>query len=158
MSAITYIFKCACCDADFNAPEVPEDSYGLFVMRTIDADDTALLDAYADKAFLESYELVKRNKLVGNLDARKRGELQHLVFAEICDLGPHGDPFRIGLLPKCPMCGARSMESWEPVRPTRPWALPALEHTAWNMKTAIEKRELIDNLIYKNFKIKESEV
>lgn len=141
MTAIAYLFKCANCHAEFRAPEVPEDSYGLFVMRTEQSDEAVYLDAFKDDAFLESFELVKRSSLVLDLTAEKRGALQQTVFPAICDLGPHGEPFRIGLLPRCACCGSRKMESWAPVRPIEEWRLSLVEHTTWNAKTPTEKSD-----------------
>ena len=147
MSAITFMFKCARCHADFRAPGLSDFSYGLFVMKTESADDAAFLDAQSDNAFLESCDLVQQNKLVANLTGRKLSRLQQAVFTTTCDPGPHGDAFRIGLRPKCPTCGFRDMESWEPVRPIQEWPLPVVEHQAWNAKTLSEKIEVIDRAV-----------
>jgi hypothetical protein len=147
MSAITYLFKCANCGAEFMAPEVPGDSYGLFVMRAESTDDAAYLDAHNDDAFLESFELVKHNTLVVGLTVEKRGALQQAVFSTTCDPASDGKPFRIGLLPRCASCGSRRMESWEPVRPIQSWSLLPVKHTIWNAKTPTEKAAAIDQAV-----------
>jgi hypothetical protein len=147
MSTVTYMFTCANCRAEFIAPEVIDNSYGLFVMRTEHTDDAACLDAFNDSAFVESYDLVKRNKLVLGLSEERRGEVQQAIFSTTCDPSPTGELFRIGLLPKCPICGFRKMSRWAPAIPPQEWVLPLVEHKAWDAKTLTEKSSLIDQAI-----------
>lgn len=147
MSAIAYKFICANCDAAFEAPEVPEMSYGLFVLRTKDTDETAFLDAPNDAAFLESYEIVKNSSLVARRDSSAKGRIQQSVFTITCDKSDKNSVFEIGLMPKCPTCGSRNMLNWQPVIPTRDWPLPVVTHVFWEKKTPSEKVAAIDQAI-----------
>jgi hypothetical protein len=54
MIVITFQYERATCHNRYLEPEVPEDSYGLFVMRTEGAVDAGYPDANSDRAFLES--------------------------------------------------------------------------------------------------------
>jgi len=144
MSAIAYNFKCSSCEREFQAPEVPEMSYGIFVMRTKELDETAFLDALNDSAFLESYELLKRHPRVANESEASRGKIQQFVFQVACDKTENGESFQIGLSPKCPSCGSRNMETWQQVIPVRAWPLPTVMHKSWDAKTIAEKTAAID--------------
>ena len=69
MSAIVYNYSCSDCGSKLYAPETPEMSYGLFVMRTVESGDAVYLDALNDPVFKESYELVKSHSLVVGLNS-----------------------------------------------------------------------------------------
>jgi DNA-directed RNA polymerase subunit RPC12/RpoP len=145
MSAIAYKFKCATCGKEFEAPEVPEMSYGLFVMRTEETDEAAFLDALNDSAFLESYEFVKDHAQLANHTDIDRGRIQQAVFSSVCDKTARGETLRIGLRPKCRSCGSRNMASWQQRMPIKEWPLPTVTHDCWEEKTATEKRAAIDD-------------
>lgn len=147
MSAIAFKFKCVICGAEFEAPEVSEMSYGEFVMRTRTSNEAVYLDATQDRAFLESYEIVKRHPLVGDQSQRAQGEIQQSVFSITCDKAADGAAFAIGLLPMCPSCGSREMKSWEPVIPIRNWPLPAVTHRSWEATSATEKDTAVDGAV-----------
>jgi len=147
MSAVTYRFCCAGCGERFNAPEVPEFSYGLFVLRSENSDYAAFLDAFNDAAFLESYEIVKTNRCVLDMRDEQKGEIQQRVFCVVCDPDPDGHPLKIGLAPRCPSCGCRSMATWEQIDPSRPWPLPLVGHERWNVLTKQQKVDLVDQTI-----------
>lgn len=147
MNAIVYLFRCSGCGVTFKAPETPEFSYGLFVMRTRESDWSAYLNAVEDSSFRESYELLKHNWLADGKSAAELGGLQQQVFGDVCDKHPRGESFAIGLLPKCPSCGSRRMESWEPLRPIQEWPLPSVTHETWDHLTPPEKRGVIDRAL-----------
>ena len=139
MSAIAYTFKCADCGMLFEAPEVPEFSYGLFVLRSEGSDETVFLDSFEDIQFDEVSKSIEGLKAVRSLSVPDRAKLQHVVFSLTCDVTPEGHLVRIGLLPRCPSCGSRRMESWQPTAPIRDWALPAVTHKSWVAKSSVEK-------------------
>jgi len=144
MSAIAYNFKCSLCGKEFEAPEIPEMSYGVFVMRTQESGEAAFLDALNDSVFLETYELVKRHPRIASLPEAERGRIQQAVFPVACDKTVRGESLQIGLQPKCPSCGSRNMESWQQVMPSRLWLLPLVRHDSWNAKTVAEKTAAIN--------------
>jgi DNA-directed RNA polymerase subunit RPC12/RpoP len=144
MSAVAYKFKCDACGAEFEAPEVPEMSYGQFVMRSKGSDDSAYLDAQCERVFLESYEIVKRHPRLARLAADQRAKVQQAVFAVTCDKAPHGESLEIGLSPKCPSCGLQKPKSWHQIFPVREWVLPSIKHETWNMMDAAAKAHAID--------------
>jgi DNA-directed RNA polymerase subunit RPC12/RpoP len=147
MTALSYNFKCANCGADFVAPEVPESSYGIFVMRSENTDEARSLNALNDSAFLESYELVKQNDSIKSFDALQRGALQQKIFGVICDRNLTGEKFAIGLLPRCPHCGSRKMESWEQTKPIKTWILPSIQHIECDNISSNEKHIKISEAI-----------
>jgi DNA-directed RNA polymerase subunit RPC12/RpoP len=147
MNAIAYIYKCADCDKEFEAPETPELSYGLFVMRVKGSIEAAFLDATNDFAFLESLEIVKRHPLVKVLGSEIRGKVQQAIFSVTCDTTPNGKQFEIGIPPTCPSCGGQRMQSWCPIVPDRSWPLPIVGHVSWESKSATERELAIDSAI-----------
>ena len=147
MSAIAYICRCDSCGTEFEAPEVPEMSYGLFVMRTLESSEAVFLDAHKDAAFLESYDIVKRNPFIRGLTPEECGKIQQTVFSVTCDRSPAGKSFEIGIPPKCPSCGSRVIQSWHPVEPFRDWPLPSVGHRSWESKSPVEREALIDDAV-----------
>ncbi len=151
MSAIAYKFKCANCGIEFEAPEVPEMSYGLFVMRSNASDDTAFLDASNDTVFMESYELVKQHPLLAKENPDQSGKVQQVVFTATCEKTSNGESLIIGLSPKCPSCGLRKPASWLQITPVRQWPLPKVRHDSWNTMKTTEKADAIDRAIHEYF-------
>ena len=147
MSAIAFKFTCANCGTEFLAPEVSETSYGEFVMRTHGSNETAYLDATQDRAFMESYELVKQHPQVANQKRMIQAEIQQSVFTVTCDRAPNGEKFAIGLRPMCPSCSTRNMKSWEPVIPIRNWPIPIVTHQLWEAKSVEEKNVTIKGAV-----------
>ena len=147
MSAIAYRFKCADCKTEFEAPEVPEMSYGIFVMRNKVSNEAVFLDALNDPAFKESTELVERNPQFADRVSKSRGAAQQTVFSITCDKTREGASFEIGVFPVCPACGSRDMKSYRPAVPIRDWPLPVVTHKLWETKSASEKTAAINEAI-----------
>jgi CRISPR/Cas system CMR-associated protein Cmr1 (group 7 of RAMP superfamily) len=131
------------------APEVPEASYGQFVLRTKVSDYAAFLNVIEDKAFLESNQIVKKHNKMVNHTVRDVAKVHHQIFGMICDLTPSGEKLIMDLLPKCPSCGSRNMKEWQQVAPKKLWPLPPVQHTAWDAKSEDEKKLEVDRLLSK---------
>jgi hypothetical protein len=147
VSAVVYTFVCANCVRSFTAPEVQEFSYGQFVMRSVESPLEAFLDAAADSAFAESWEMLKTHRLTAGMPAEQKRELQHRVFGDLCDRTPDGHPLEIGLCPRCPFCGKRKMANWQEVSPVRSWPLPIVTHECWDGLNFREKGCWIEKAI-----------
>jgi len=147
MSAVAYKFKCAVCGTEFEAPEVPEMSYGLFVMRSPESDDSAYLDAPNDPVFLESKELVRLHVRLAQFSAGQVGKVQQAVFSVTCDKTADGASLEIGLPPKCPTCGSHKPASWLQLMPARAWFLPAVRHELWKTRSPAQKALMIDEAV-----------
>lgn len=147
MNAIKYIYNCANCGHEFNAPGVPELSYGMFIMRSEKSDYAAFLYAISDSAFLEVKEMVAEYPDIVKINDRERVKIIHKVFGLICDEAPDGGKLLIGVAPMCPSCGSREMKSWKQIHPTQIWPLPIVEHKKWDSKSHSEKLAIVDKAI-----------
>lgn len=146
MNTVNYLFQCGNCGCKFKAPEIPEYSYGLFVLRSEKSETIAFLDARNDQVFAECYEIVKTSPLLSGSKAEKRAEIQQRVFGITCD-SPAGETLKIGIPPKCPNCHSSKILSRQQITPIEPLLIPIVQHSEWNLKSYREKSEMLHQQI-----------
>ena len=80
---IAFTYTCGACGHEFEAPEAPEQSYGLFVIRNEQSDAHALIEAPTNDEFVEVCSLVKQIDGISELPSRKLACLKQAVFSKL---------------------------------------------------------------------------
>ncbi|RCS58581.1 hypothetical protein [Parvibium lacunae] len=143
-------FKCAKCDGEFKAPEIVFDSYGEFLLRSVGNAEEAYLDAFQDKTYEEVDRLLKANpRMIGKKSNLLADILRKNYGAIACDPDSAGNPFQIGIFPKCPFCNSQEMEYWEETEPPQfvEKVVPVVTHTRWSALSDAEKRVKVDEVL-----------
>lgn len=143
MSAVAFTFHCSACGYAFTSPEVPEHSYGEFVLRSTECNYVAYLEALEDPIFADSSRLLRSIALTLTPSIRQQAALQQKLFSVLCDPDPHGHALHIGLRPPCPVCGSRDMACWEPVTPAQVCDLPPVTHVRWDRLSNADKETML---------------
>lgn len=152
MKVQLFDFKCANCANQFKAPALGAPLYGEFLMRSIGNAENAYLNAFEDKTYDEVSTLLDENFRLTEKSQKIRAKILQQTYGLIaCDPDSMGQPFQIGMSPKCPLCGSQEMESWEATEPPEfiEKELRSVSHTAWTSLSEPEKKALIEDVLLK---------
>jgi hypothetical protein len=146
VSAILYRYECDTCGRFFEAPQVPDMSYGIFVLRTVESDEAVYLDSFSDPIFDELGALSKNDE---RLKALCHGTYSpfHELYPITCDKSPSGFRFLFGLKPRCPFCKSRRMKSWRERMPIVRVDLPPVTHHEWDALPEHERARILEGEI-----------
>lgn len=149
MKPILYDYRCECCDFTFKVPEMIDEAYGEFIMRSDKTNESVYLNSFVDIVFDEIENLYKNNELVKNTGRLDDKELFQSIYSISCDLANDGGQYQLNLMPLCPNCGSRNMATWGP---TYPFEFPMeglkpVTHEKWNKLTTKEKQDLFDEAL-----------
>ena len=137
---------CANCAQHFVQPELAENSYGEFLLRT-PSGEWAYLDAMADASYKEVDSLLSSNSRTAHLsDAERCVCLMHIYGKVACDPASDGTVFVLAAFPPCPNCGSQEMASWEYLNPAQvvDEEVPNVTHTRWATLSAAQKAVLVE--------------
>lgn len=148
MAITAHLFNYICVQQGhhYDAPAIPDFSYGEFVMRSKSGRYSVYLNALADPVFDEVAGIVKASQLAGNLSDLQITDVQQKAFGIACDPSPDGSPFQIGKPPQCPICGSNPSES-SIAMPEVMVDLPVPTHDDWNRLSEREKVERVEKFI-----------
>jgi len=144
MKLPAFQFTCLNCDGTFIEPEVPEGSYGIFLLRS-DSGERRSLDAGVDPVFDEIVPLVRA--ITGNQsNDRSFAALHHKAFSATCDPDKLQQRFILGAKPTCPKCDSTEL-SWKPFEDVPPTEVPEVEHQLWSQLSSAQKYGVIKNIL-----------
>lgn len=149
-------FKCAKCGHYFKAPDLAFDSYGEFLLRTPNGFDEVYLNAFADKTYEEVNMILEENIIADSEPSIEVADVLKKIYGCVtCDFSVSGEPFKMGLFPKCPYCQSRDMAAWDEAIPVEfvEKFIPEVTHAGWSLLSKEQKRELVSNAVqcfYKN--------
>lgn len=82
-----FTFHCGQCGTSFEAPLMPVDAYGTFLLRSPVTGELACLDAQADKTYDEVDGLLKASPRLAGMKPGLRARLLQITYGEIaCDV------------------------------------------------------------------------
>lgn len=140
MKLPAFQFTCLNCGTSFIEPEVPEGSYGIFLLRSASGERRSV-NADEDPVFDEIDPLVRA--ITGNQsNDRSFAALHHKAFSATCDVDKFHQPFILGANPACPKCASSEL-SWKPLQGVAPFEVPEVEHHLWHQLTSDQKYEVI---------------
>ena len=144
------VFRCHCgaCGKWFDSSKVSELAYGEFLLRS-DLGELRYLNAIDDPVFEEADRFMKNDPRVETLNTNKRADLLHDIFCVTCDPDHQGNPFQIGLEPRCLHCHERNVIDWESVEPPTFVEVEVLPvtHEAWSTRHYDQKQAAISAAI-----------
>jgi predicted nucleic-acid-binding Zn-ribbon protein len=135
-------FNCLKCGNHFNAYELGVDSYGVFILRSAGTASEAYMDALQDSTYQEVNGLLKLHARLRELKPNELAAVLRKSYGLIaCDPDQAGQPFQIGMFPKCPSCGSQEMASWEATDPPVfiEMEISPVTHTVWFSLSEAEK-------------------
>jgi hypothetical protein len=141
-------YGCPECGDSFELPEVPDGSYGVFLMRS-EGGHTISLNAVETPEYLEVGDLLKAHPKLTVLDDFRIADLLQKLFGIACDLAPDGTQYQINRDPICPVCGSKAGKSWESVEPPQYVRdeLSRATHRLWNGLSAQGKQLVVDSAV-----------
>ncbi|NPD68816.1 hypothetical protein HN018_12570 [Lichenicola cladoniae] len=126
----------------FNAPALPFNTYGKFLLRDEGGTSISYLDALADSTYPEVSTLLRGLVETAHLTANKRADLLQRLYGEVaCDPDDEGRAFIVGRHPKCPICASHTMRFWNEVVPDKfvDAEVPHVTHRHWQFLTEGQK-------------------
>jgi hypothetical protein len=126
-------YKCACCQHEFEAPELMPGAYGEFLLRSA-AGEAAHLDALTDRTYDEVTAILERLPRAMTLSQNERAVLLRKIYGlAACDADSLGNTFILGAHPPCPKCACQQMKYWEFVEPAQvvELSIPPVKHSRW---------------------------
>ena len=142
MKMLMLKFNCLKCGNHFNAHELGVDSYGVFILRSAGTASEAYLDAMQDSTYQEVNGLLKLHARWRELKPNELADVLRKSYGLIaCDPDQAGQPFQIGMFPKCPSCGSQEMASWEATDPPVfiEMEISPVTHMSWSSLSDAEK-------------------
>jgi len=147
MTVRLQVFKytCAKCGHSFNALELPDDPYGMFLMRN-QSGEAALLPAFDKSEYKQVSEMLAAHPKLQGADRFKRAEILQEVFGDTCDPSPDGTAYKINRNPRCPKCDSTSMAKWECVDPPEYAVeeIPVVTNFKWAGMNDRERQQMLD--------------
>lgn len=128
----------------FDAAQVPESSYGLFILRTTTGRER-WLNSVEDPVFEEVSQLTRRELAGRSIPDHLLAAVVHAAFAAACDLAEDGSGLVFGGKPACPQCGTTQLrwrESTEPPEPSFKNIEP-VTHVWWDNLSADDREAQI---------------
>lgn len=140
-------YRCASCGHAHRAPALPPGSYGEFLLRSEGNGTEALLNALSDPVYDEVDGIIQRHPKLRGLTRNQQAQVLRLVFGVSCDLDEDGSLFRIGLNPRCPICGNRDITFWQATEPpiVIEKDLPLVTHENWQKLGPTQKKQLVNS-------------
>ena len=140
MKPISFKYICGVCGNRFSAPNMPDEAYGEFVVRSQASDANAYMSVFDDGILDEIGGILKQNAVKWEVAKTQIPELQQKLFSFATDMAEDGSRYEIGLMPRCPQCKNRKPSSWAEEEPVRKLELKVVTHHAW-AKMDSEARE-----------------
>lgn len=148
MRLLNYIYCCGQCQSEFRVPQIPDTSYGEFILRT-ERGEVSYLSAIDSDDFSEVSGMIATFLKGKGISELGRAQVLHQIFGIACDLSPGGYVYKIGEHPLCPECGNNNMHSWKPTDPPEivELDLPSVTHDEWNSLAIFEKRSRVEKAV-----------
>lgn len=126
-------YTCGRCGHSFEAPELPGNQYGLFLMRSEGKDTLALVNALDDTVFEEVDRLLSAIPGIEAKSDAERAMVLHAIFGICYDPDEDGSLFGIGTFPACSECSSREIAYWQASDPPIfvELSLPSVTHDKW---------------------------
>jgi hypothetical protein len=143
-----FVFKCDPNGHQFESFEVPENSYGEFLLRDASGSSVRSLNALADTTYDEVAKALGQLAVTAQIPLRKRAEILQKIFGEVaCDPDERGAPLRIGQHASCPICGTTAMKSWEASDPPffKEVAVQPVTHRAWRAMGVVGREAALNS-------------
>ncbi len=136
-----YEYECQNCEKTFKSPQLIENAYGEFLMRS-ERGEVVYLNTFEDKVFDELKQVFIRNNMS---ELMKNIPLFQTVFTITCDFSSEGGVYRIGQKPVCPACRESNIGHWGPTNPPEviEKEISHVTHEAWNKLSDSEKTTII---------------
>lgn len=131
-------YICAADGKSFDALEIPEFSYGDFLLRT-KSGELAYLDGPNDETYDKVGQMLSSNRRTSGLSRNSQASVLQSIFGELaCDPTPSGEFFSITGKPNCPACNSQEMESWEFTGKMVDVTVPKVSHFKWSSLSRID--------------------
>lgn len=145
-----YWYKCTSCGKSSEIPEMPEFTYGEFLLRN-KTGETRYVNALEDPVFSEVGEIVASLPQYKNANDSQTAPSVQYAFGFSCDRDHSGQVFLIGQDPFCPACKRSWMTHFVlPVdHQTVEIEIPAVSHTYWNSLSLDDKKREIQYALEK---------
>ncbi len=143
-----FYFECGNCEKEFKSPELLEETYGEFLMRS-EKGDVVYLCALDNGVFAEFSDMLKKHSFMLEVKDLDRATILHSIFGWACDLSADGARYEITQKPVCPRCGKCNIKRWGPTNPlefTEMYIRP-VTHEEWNRLSKDEKQTVVDEAI-----------
>ena len=140
-------YHCANCKCVFKVPKLAAQTYGEFLLRSVDGSDEVYLNALNDPTYDEVHQLIKSNVKMAHKSANAlAGVLRKIYGAVACDPGSAGGAYQLAGSPKCPSCGSQEIASWEATEPPEfvEKEVRPVTHANWNWLSSEEKVHKVD--------------
>jgi hypothetical protein len=140
-----FIYKCQSCGREFKEPELPDGTYGVFLVRS-ESGERGLLRAIERPEFEEVDNLLANHPRLASIDRSQRADVLHRVFGVACDPAPDGTCYAVNRDPVCPNCHGARMISWEATEPPEYVFEDVAEvtHNAWHSLNDADKRNSLE--------------
>ena len=148
-----FTYTCEPSGHEFQAPELPFNSYGEFLLRDGTGTSMAYLNALSDPTYLEVSVLLKSLPETQHLTANQRADVLQRLYREVaCDTDIDGKPFHIKQHPGCPICSSTAMRSWDEAVPIDfiDVDVPLVSHINWYSLTEIQKVKIVKRWLLVN--------
>ena len=146
MKLQAFLYVCEPSGHEFQAPELPFNSYGEFLLRDETGTSLSYLNAFSDPTLAEVSGLLEATPEMGYLTAGQRGRVLQRSYGEVaCDPDVEGRHFRIGQHPRCPACSSTTMRSWDEVVPVDfiEVDVPLVTHVRWRSLSEGQKADAV---------------
>lgn len=147
MKVQLFKYHCAKCDCIFKVPKLAAQTYGEFLLRSVDGSSEVYLNALHDSTYDEVHQLIKANdKMVGKSANALADILRKIYGAVACDPDREGGVYQLAGVPKCPACGSQEIASWEATEPPEyvEKEVEPVAHQDWNKLSSEEKAHRVD--------------
>ena len=146
-----YRFTCRPHRHEFEAPDAPAGSYGIFLLRSATG-ALAELNAFDDPEFNEVSAMVDREcRLrapgVGTRELGDRAALTHFAFGTTCDPAPDGSRLSLETKPQCPACSTFDMADQTPLGKWITPPVPAVSHRVWRALAPAAREQIIRAIV-----------
>ena len=153
MKLQVFVYVCEPSGHEFQAPELPFNSYGEFLLRDETGTSLSYLNAFSDPTLAEVSGLLEATPEIGHLTARQRGRVLQRLHGEVaCDPDVEGRHFHIGQHPRCQACSSTTMRSWDEVAPVDFVEVdaPLVTHVRWRLLAEGRKADAVKSWLLVN--------
>lgn len=146
MKLVLFEYRCRSCGGIFKAPQVSPHAYGEFLLRKKNSSSLRYLDAINSSVYSDIAREIKINPETSGLNEMRQSNVLQAIFGGVaCDPDADGQPFHMGLMPRCPHCNERDALSWNITDPIEfdEIEVAPVEFSIWHGLTPKERKKRI---------------
>jgi len=146
MKLVLFEYRCKSCGEIFKAPQVSSHAYGEFLLRKKNSSSLRYLDAINSSVYSDVARDIKLTPETSGLTEVQQADVLQAIFGVVaCDPDADGQPFHMGLMPRCPHCKDRDALSWNITDPIEfvETEVPPVTFFVWHGLTPRERKTKI---------------